>query len=60
MAAVQLMGNRPPTRTSKGTKRRVLVGPEMSEEFSMNIDLRSGSALTTHVYHGDGAGKQEG
>ena len=30
---------------SKGTKGRVLVGPEMSEEFSMNIDLRSGSAL---------------
>ena len=47
----------------KGTKGSVLVGPRMSE-FSVNIDLKQGSFLSlsqpTHVYHGDGAGKQEG
>ena len=44
----------------KGMKGRVLVGPGMSEEFSMNIGLRQGSSRPTHVYHCDGAGKQEG
>ena len=44
----------------KGTKGRVLVGHGMSEEFDVNIGLRQGSFQPTHVYHGDGAGKQEG
>ena len=29
----------------KGTKGRVLVGPGMSEELSVNIGLRQGSSL---------------
>ena len=45
----------------KGTKGRVLVGPGMPEEFSMNIGLRQGKhSQPNHVYHDDGAGKQEG
>ena len=39
-AEVRLVG-----RMYKATKRRVLVGPGMPEEFSVNIGLRQGSAL---------------
>ena len=42
----------------KGTKGRVLVGPEMLE-FSVTISLRQGSSQPTHVYHDDGTGKQK-
>ena len=31
-------------------KGRVLVGPGMSEEFSMNISLRQGSALSLLMF----------
>ena len=34
----------------KGTKGRVLVGPGMSEEFSVNIGLRQGSSLSPVVF----------
>ena len=34
----------------KGTKGRVLVGPWMSEEFSVNIGLRQGSALSALMF----------
>ena len=34
----------------KGTKGRVLVGPGMSEEFSVNIGLRQGSSLSTLMF----------
>ena len=34
----------------KGMKGRVLVGPGMSEEFSMNIRLRQGSALSPCMF----------
>ena len=34
----------------KGTKGRVLVGPGMSEEFSVNIGLRQGSALSPLMF----------
>ena len=42
----------------KGTKGRVLVGPGMSEEFSLNIGFEAGKrSQPTHVCYGDGAGK---
>ena len=44
----------------KGTKGSILVGPRWSEEFSVNITLRQGNFQSNQVYHGDGAGKQEG
>ena len=34
----------------KGMKGRVLVGPDMSEEFSVNIGLRQGSALSPLMF----------
>ena len=34
----------------KGTKGRVLVGPGMSEEFSLNIGLRQRSALSPLMF----------
>ena len=34
----------------KGMKGRVLVGPGMSEEFSVNICLRQGSALNPLMF----------
>ena len=34
----------------KGTKVRALVGPGMSEEFSVNIGLRQGSALSPVMF----------
>ena len=34
----------------KGMKERVWVGPEMSEEFSVNIRLRQGSALSPLMF----------
>ena len=34
----------------KGAKGRVLVGPGMSEEFSMNIGLRQGRALSPFMF----------
>ena len=35
---------------SKGTKGRVFVSPGMSEEFSVNIGLRQGSALSSFMF----------
>ena len=38
----------------KGTKGGVLVGPRMSEEFSVNNRFEAGKHFqSTHVYHGD-------
>ena len=39
----------------KGTKGRVLVGPIMSEKFSVNIEVRKVSQ-PAHDYHGDVGG----
>ena len=36
--------------TYKRTKGRVLVGPGMSEEFSVNISLRQGSSLSPLMF----------
>ena len=35
---------------NKGMKERDLLGPEMSEEFSMNIGLRQGSSLSPLMF----------
>ena len=45
VALVRLVGG-----MYKGTKGRVLVGPGMSEEFSVNIGLRQGSSLSTLMF----------
>ena len=37
-------------RMCKGTKGRALIGPRMSEEFSVNIGLRQGSSLSPLVF----------
>ena len=44
----------------KGTKERVLVGPGMSAEFCEHRFEAGKHSQPMPVYHGDGAGKQEG
>ena len=37
----------------KGMKGRVLVGPRISEELSVNVSLRQGSALSPLMWRGE-------
>ena len=45
--------------TYEQTNGRVIIGAGMSEQFSVNIGLRQGSALSPAIHCGDGANQQE-